>query len=43
MERSYYQNYIDGFLKDSEDKILGVLAKNNEFELEDNQRRSWIK
>jgi len=43
LERSYYQNHLDGFLKDAEDKILGILAKNNEFELEDNQRRAWIK
>lgn len=43
MERSYYQNFINGFLKDDEDRILGIIAKNNEFELEDNQRRAWIK
>ena len=42
MERFFYQNNITGFLVDSEDTILGVLAKNNSFDLVDLQRNAWL-
>lgn len=42
MERFFYQNSIIGFLTDSEDTILGVLAKNNSFDLVDLQRNAWL-
>ncbi len=32
MERFFYQNNISGFLADSEDTILGILARNNSFD-----------
>jgi DUF2075 family protein len=43
LNRSYYQNYVDEFLDDDENKILGILSNNNEFELGENQKRAWIK
>lgn len=42
MERFFYQNSIIDFLTDSEDTILGVLAKNNSFDLVDLQRNAWL-
>ena len=42
MDRFYYQNSIAGFLADSEDAILGALAKNNTFDLVDLQRNAWL-
>ena len=42
MDRFYYQNSISGFLADSEDAILGVLARNNTFDLVDLQRNAWL-
>ena len=40
MNRFYYQNSIVGFLADSEDVILGALARcSNMFDLVDLQRR----
>lgn len=42
MERFFYQNNITGFLADSEDAILGALARNNSFDLVDLQRNAWL-
>lgn len=42
MERFFYQNNISGFLADSEDTILGILARNNSFDLVDLQRNAWL-
>ena len=43
MNKSYYSNSINLF-KDSDDlSILGELVKNNTFELNDLQKKSWIK
>ena len=42
MERFFYQNNISAFLADSEDAILGVLARNNSFDLVDLQRNAWL-
>lgn len=43
MKRYYYSNSISKFLKDSNNEIIGVLAQNNEFDLEHNQREAWNK
>ena len=42
MERFFYQNNIAGFLADSDDAILGALARNNTFDLTDLQRNAWL-
>ena len=42
MERFFYQNNITGFLANSEDTILGALARNNSFDLVDLQRNAWL-
>ena len=42
MDRFYYQNSIAGFLADSEDAILGTLARCNTFDLVDLQRNAWL-
>ena len=42
MDRFYYQNSIAGFLADSEDAVLGALARNNTFDLVDLQRNAWL-
>ena len=42
MECFFYQNNITGFLADSEDTILGALARNNSFDLVDLQRNAWL-
>ena len=42
MKRAYYSNYIDTFLTDETNKILGHLATNHSFALEELQRNSWI-
>ena len=42
MERFFYQNNITGFITDSEDAILGSLARNNSFDLVDLQRNAWL-
>ena len=42
MERFFYQNNITGFLVDSDDTILGALARNNSFDLVDLQRNAWL-
>lgn len=43
MDRSYYQNAISQFLLDSQDSILGNLAKKHQHNLEDLQKNAWIK
>lgn len=40
--RSFYNNDIGNFLNQSETEILGELAKNNEFDLNDLQRNTWL-
>ena len=42
MERFFYQNNIVSFLADSDNAILGALAKNNTFDLVDLQRNAWL-
>lgn len=42
MNRAYYSNHIDIFLKESENSILGELIKHHEFDLTDLQRNAWI-
>lgn len=41
MERSYYHNSIKAFLSDDSNTILGLLVKNHEFVLEEQQRNAW--
>ena len=43
MNRSYYSNSIQNFLKDDTSFILGELTKNHNYALEDLQRNAWIK
>lgn len=42
MGRYFYHNHIRGFLADTNDAILGVLARNNAFDLTDLQRNAWL-
>jgi hypothetical protein len=42
MSRSYYSESVSSFLKESNESILGKLAKNNIFSLKEKQRNSWI-
>src|SRR5665213_2773997 len=42
MKRSFYSNSIGQFLKATESEILGELAQNNEFSLEQTQRNAWM-
>ena len=42
MDRFYYQNSVAGFLADSEDAVLGALARSNTFDLVDLQRNAWL-
>ncbi len=41
MQRYYYSNSIDKFIKDSTNEIIGILSQNNEFSLEQTQRYAW--
>ena len=41
-KRSYYSNYSNEFLKDSNEEILGKLTSAHSFELDVNQRNAWI-
>lgn len=41
MKRSFYSDSITNFLQTSTDAILGGLARNNEFSLEQTQRVAW--
>ena len=42
MKREYYSDSIDNFLQLTPEKILGILAKNNTFPLEQSQRDAWL-
>jgi predicted metalloenzyme YecM len=42
MKREYYSDSIENFRKTSPDNILGILAKNNDFSLEQTQRDAWL-
>lgn len=42
MRREYYSSSISVFLQTSSDEILGILTKNNDFDLSQEQRESWI-
>lgn len=42
MQRYYYSNAIEQFIHLSQDEILGILANNNEFALEQTQKIAWI-
>lgn len=42
MNRAYYSNTIQNFIKSSTDEILGKLSIENEFNLESSQRDAWI-
>jgi len=41
MNRDYYSETIDKFITSNPNEILGILASNNEFELEQTQRNAW--
>jgi DUF2075 family protein len=41
LDRAYYSASISKFLDTSNDEILGILAKTNEFSLEQTQRIAW--
>lgn len=41
MKRHYYSEKISNFLKSPSTDILGILANNNEFALEQTQKESW--
>lgn len=40
--RAYYSNSLQGFLNDTDAHVLGMLAKNSEFSLQDTQRDAWL-
>jgi hypothetical protein len=42
MARYFYHNHIPDFLADTNDAILGALARNNAFELTESQRNAWL-
>ena len=42
MARFFYHNHILGFLADTNDAILGALARNNAFDLTETQRNAWL-
>jgi predicted metalloenzyme YecM len=42
MQREYYSDSIANFRETSPNEILGILAKNNEFPLEQTQRDAWL-
>ena len=42
MARFFYHNHISGFLADTNDAILGALARNNAFDLTELQRNAWL-
>ena len=43
MKREYYSDPIELFLTTSPDSIIGKLAMNNDFALEQSQRDAWLK
>jgi len=42
MNRAFYSDTISNFLDSSPEKILGILALNNQFSLEQTQRDAWL-
>ena len=42
MNRAFYSNTISEFLNTSDEEIIGVLALNNQFTLEQTQRDAWL-
>ncbi len=42
MKREYYSDSIPNFQKSKPDEILGILARNNDFPLEQTQRNAWL-
>lgn len=40
--RSYYSDTFAGFLRQDDDAILGQLARNHSFALEEEQKRAWL-
>ena len=42
MNRTFYSNTVSEFLKSSDEEILGILARNNQFSLEQTQRDAWL-
>ncbi|MFA5874641.1 MAG: DUF2075 domain-containing protein [Anaerolineales bacterium] len=42
MIREYYSDSIANFQKTTPDEILGILARNNDFSLEQTQRDAWL-
>ncbi len=43
MKRAYYQNNIQNFCQQTVSEILGEIASNNNFALEQKQRDAWLK
>jgi len=42
MNRAFYSNTISDFLNSSDEEIIGILALNNNFALEQTQRDAWV-
>lgn len=42
MTRAYYSSSISNFLRSSTEEVLGLLARNNDFDLIQTQRGAWI-
>ncbi|MBI5189588.1 MAG: DUF2075 domain-containing protein [Nitrospirae bacterium] len=42
MKREYYSNSIANFVKSEVDEILGILTRNSDFDIGQNQREAWI-
>ncbi|MFZ2323824.1 MAG: hypothetical protein WAV89_09015, partial [Ignavibacteriaceae bacterium] len=42
MNRAFYSNSISNFLDSSDETIVGQLALNNQFSLEQTQRNAWL-
>ena len=42
MNRAYYSSTIEKFLISSTNEIIGILAQNNDFRLEQTQREAWV-
>ena len=41
MNRAYYSDLIENFIRKSVPEIQGILSDNNEFSLEQTQKDSW--
>lgn len=42
MERAYYSNSVRGFLSESDDTVLGKLARSHQFGLDELQKNTWL-